>query len=92
MRERPWGLLLSPEDVKATCGNPQQDEIFKLTYAYEGRLVELQFYGMNHREYLKYVKWSSNKDAGKIYQVTQKAIGDNVANGYLPHCLALAAQ
>jgi hypothetical protein len=37
-REQQWGLLLSPEDVKGTCGKPQADDGYKLTYS---RIYEL---------------------------------------------------
>lgn len=41
-REQKWGLLLSPEEVKVTCGKPQADDWYKLTYIEGDRRVELR--------------------------------------------------
>ena len=30
-RNQRWGLLLSPEEIRAACGNPQADDGYKLT-------------------------------------------------------------
>jgi hypothetical protein len=92
MREQKWGLLLSPEDVRATCSKPQDDDLFGLTYVDGDRRVELRFFGSNHRMFLNHVKWSSSKGAGDINQVTRAAISDYVKSGSLPSCLELAAQ
>src|SRR5579864_6659892 len=74
-RETEWGLLLSPEEVKATCGKPQQDDIYKLIYVDADRRVELQFMGFNHREYLKKVNWTLTKGgAGGINVVSRDLI------------------
>lgn len=91
-REQQWGLLLSPEDVKTTCGRPQTDEIYKLTYIDGDKRVELQFYGYQHRMFLQRVNWSSSKGAGDIYQVSREQISESVKYGYVPACLELAAQ
>jgi hypothetical protein len=92
-REQKYGLLLSPEEVKATCGRPQTDDLFKLTYVDGDRRVELQFMGVNHRMYLNHVKWSSTKGGvGDINQVSRAAIGDYVGHGWLPPCLKDSAQ
>lgn len=87
MQEQKSGLLLSPEEVKATCGKPQADDWYKLTYINGDRSVELQFVGVNHRMYLNKVKWSSSKSGGEIYQVSRGAISDYVKQGWLPVCL-----
>jgi hypothetical protein len=92
MREQRWGLLLSPEEVRATCGKPQDDDLFGLTYIDGDRRVELRFFGLNHRMFLNHVKWSSSKGAGDINQVTRTAISEYVKSGWLPSCLELAAQ
>jgi hypothetical protein len=91
-RDQQWGLLLSPEEVKATCGKPQSDDIFTLTYVEPDRRVELQFFGASHRMFLSHVKWHSSQGSGDIYQVTGKEISDAVAKGHLPACVGLAAQ
>jgi hypothetical protein len=91
-REQRWGLLLSPEEVKATCGRPQADDIFKLTYVEGDRRVELQFFGANHRMFLQHVKWSSSKGGGEINKVSRDAISDYVKRGWLPSCLEVVAQ
>ncbi len=92
MREQRWGLLLSPEDMKGTCGKSQADDIYKLTYVDGDRHAELQFIGANHRMFLQHVKWSSNKDRGDINQVSREAISDYVKRGWLPSCLEDAAR
>lgn len=91
-REQKYGLLLSPEDVKATCGKPQIDDLFKLTYIEGDRRVELQFTGVNHRMYLKHVQWGTNNISGSINQVSVHWINEYVGQGALPACLKVAAQ
>ena len=91
-REQKYGLLLSPEDVKATCGKPQIDDWSKLTYIEGDRRVELQFTGVNHRMYLKHVQWSTNKTSGDINQVSVHLINEYVGQGSLPACLNVAAR
>ena len=91
-REQKYGLLLSPEDVKATCGKPQIDDLFKLTYIEGDRRVELQFTGVNHRMYLSHVQWSTNNASGSINLVSVHLINDYVGQGSLPACLKVAAQ
>ena len=92
-REQKYGLLLSPEEVKATCGRPQIDDLFKLTYVNGDRRVELQFMGVNHRMYLNHVKWSStNGGVGDINLPAKDAISDYVKHGWLSVCLEDAAK
>jgi hypothetical protein len=91
-REQQWGLLLSPEAVKSTCGKPQADDIYTLTYVEGDRRVELQFMGANHLMFLNHVKWSSSRGGGEINQVSREAMREHVANGWLPACVGLAAQ
>jgi hypothetical protein len=91
-REQKDGLLLSPEEVKATCGRPQADDLFKLTYIEGDRRVELRFSGANHRMFLNNVKWTSSKGVGEIRQVTKDQISDYVKHGWLPVCLEDLAQ
>jgi len=92
-REQKDGLLLSPEEVKAACGRPQADDLYKLTYVEGDRRVELQFMGANHRMFLNDVKWHSSKGgAGEIRQVTKERISDFVKQGWLPVCLEDLAQ
>jgi hypothetical protein len=91
-REQRWGLLMSPEDVKTTCGKPQTDDNFKLTYVYGDSRVDLQFFGWNHRMFLQRVDWQSSRSAGTIYQVSRDQISENVRGGYLPACLDQAAK
>jgi len=92
-REQKYGLLLSPEDVKGTCGQPQADDIYKLTYFDGDRRVELQFMGMNHRMFLTKVNWVYSKGfpVGEIRQVSRAQISDEVKHGWLPSCLEDAA-
>jgi len=93
MREQKYGLLLSPEEVKATCGKPQQDDIFKFTYVDTERRVELQFMAVDHRMYLNNVKWSATKGGvGSIDKVSRDLISEHVKVGGLPACLEAAAQ
>jgi hypothetical protein len=92
MRETRWGLLLSPEEVKTTCGKPQADDSYNLTYVDGDWHVELKFLGSNHRMFLNHVKWSSGKGGGDINQVTRTAISENVKSGVLPACLEQAAR
>ena len=93
MREQKWGLLLSPEEVKAACGNPHADDSYKLTYVDGDRRVELQFIGANHKMYLNHVKWQrSNGGVGDISQVSRALISDFVKNGWLPACVETASQ
>ncbi len=92
-REQKYGLLLSPEDVKATCGKPQAEDFFKLIYVNGDHRAELQFMGVNHRMYLNDVKWSSTQGGvGEIRQVTRDNISDYVKHGWLPVCLEDAAK
>ena len=91
-REQQWGLLMTPEDVKAVCGRPQTDDIYTLTYVLGERHIELRFYGMNHQMFLQQVKWGSDRGAGDINQVSRTAIDQYVANGQLPACLGQAAR
>ena len=73
-REQPLGLLLSPEDIKSACGNPQRDDIYTLVYSIGDRRVELDFRGANHRMFLHHVKWSgiqTGVPTGNINQVTK---------------------
>src|SRR5216683_6137166 len=86
-KEQKYGLLLSPEEVKAACGRPQADDLFKLTYIEGDRRVELEFKGVNHRMFLNHVKWTSSKGAGNINQVTKDQLSDYVKHGWLPPCL-----
>jgi hypothetical protein len=86
------GSALVPEDVKSVCGQPQADDMYKLTHAAGDRRVELQFYDMNHRMYLSNVKWYSNTGAGEIRQVTRDSINDYVKRGWLPACIGDAAR
>jgi hypothetical protein len=91
-REQRWGLLLAPEDVKATCGKPQADDIYTLTYVEGDRTVRLQFFQTNHRMFLQNVHWASSKGSGEIKQVTLSQIDQYVRNGWVPPCLGFAAQ
>jgi hypothetical protein len=87
-REQKDGLLLSPEEVKSTCGKPQVDDLYTLTYVDGDRRVVLQFMGANHRMFLNNVKWTSSKGGvGEIRQVTKVGISDFVKHGWLPVCL-----
>jgi len=92
MREQNWGLLMTPEDVKLSCGTPQADEIYKLTYVVGDSRVELQFMGANHRWFLRHVKWGSSDGGGDINQVSRDLISQYVKSGQLPQCLEAAAQ
>lgn len=91
-REQPQGLLLSPEEVKAACGKPQVDDLFKLTYVENDRNLELQFMGWNHKMYLSDVKWGSSNSSGHIPRVSTDAISDYVTRGALPTCLGELAR
>jgi len=91
-REQRWGLLMSPEEVKGTCGAPQADDIWKLTYVDGDRRVELRFFGANHKIFLQQVKWSSSRGAGAINQVSSNQISEWVKSGWLPACLGQAAR
>jgi hypothetical protein len=91
-REQRWGLLLSPEEVKATCGRPQVDDLYVLTYIDGDRRTELRFFGANHQMFLTNVKWSSSKGSGEIRQVSRGLISEYVKNGWLPACLDAAAR
>jgi hypothetical protein len=91
-REQRWGLLLSPEEVKLTCGKPQADEIFELIYVEGDRRLELQFFGWNHRIFLQHVKWSSSRGSGQINQVSREQLSEYVKNAGLPACLEAAAR
>lgn len=91
-REQPSGLLMSPEEVKATCGQPQLDNIYQLTYVTGDRRVELRFIGVNHRMYLNHVNWTSNSGVGDINKVSKDLVSDAVKRGYLPQCLDDAAR
>jgi hypothetical protein len=93
-REQPLGLLLSPEEIKSACGNPQRDDIYTLAYSIGDRRVELEFMGANHRMFLHHVKWAgiqTGVPTGSINQVTKDSIAFGVKNG-LPSCFELAAQ
>ena len=84
---------LSPEEVKSTCGKPQIDDLYTLTYIDGDRRVVLQFMGANHRMFLNNVKWASSKGGvGEIRQVTKERISDFVKHGWLPMCLEDVAQ
>lgn len=91
-REQKDGLLLSPEEVKVTCGRPQADDLYKLTYIDGDKRVELQFMGANHRMFLNNVKWSSSKGSGEIRQVSKDQISDYVKHGWLPQCMEDVSQ
>jgi hypothetical protein len=101
-RNQRWGLLLSPEEIKAACGNPQADDGYKLTYVGGDRHVELQFMGVGHKMYLRQVKWNVGTSdlakfnaaggSGEIRLVTSDAISDYVKSGNLPACLGEAAR
>ncbi len=67
-REQPFGLMLSPEEVKGSCGRPLTNDGYTLTYLYKDRRVELRFMGAQHRMFLTDVKWTSNSGAGEIRQ------------------------
>jgi len=95
MREQQFGLLLSPEEVKITCGKPQIEDWtgYALTYIEGDRRVELQFMTANHRMYLNKVKWASSKGGvGQITKVSRDSISDWVKQGWLPACLEQAAR
>src|SRR5260370_24077142 len=83
-REQPFGLMLSPEEVKGICGRPLTDDGYLLTYLHRDRRVELRFMGVQHRMFLTDVKWTSNTGAGEIRQVTKDAISDYVRHDYIP--------
>ena len=94
-REQQWGLLMTPEDVKLACGKSESDDISRLAYSIGNRHVELRFVGMNHRWFLQHVNFRAIPDGvpvGDIYQVTKRAISDDVEKGFLPSCLLQAAQ
>lgn len=91
-REQASGLLMTPEEVKATCGKPQLDNIYELTYVTGDRRVELRFMGFNHRIYLNHVNWTSSSGAGDINKVSEDLVNDAVKRGYLPQCLGDAAR
>jgi hypothetical protein len=94
--------MLSPEDVKTSCGKPQVDDIYTLTYVNGVRRVKLEFLGVNHRMYLNKVKWdvqtngqatfNANGGLGDISQVTRDLINEHVKAGNLPACLGEAAR
>ena len=88
-REQKVGLLLSPEEVKGSCGKPQEDEVYKLTYFDGDHRTELRFTGVQHRMFLTNVKWSSVKSGGtgEIRVVSQDAVSDYVKHSWLPACL-----
>ncbi len=86
-REQTFGLMLLPEDVKATCGQPQVDAPYKLTYAYGDQTIELRFMAVNHRMFLNYIQWNSGTGSGNIRRVTADSISNFVKSGSLPPCL-----
>jgi hypothetical protein len=91
-REQRWGLLMTPEDVKTSCGIPQTDNIYDLKYVQNDSQLELRFFEANHSMFLQHVKWSSSHGSGDINQVTLDGINQYVENGGLPRCLAQAAK
>jgi len=94
-REQQWGLLLTPEDVKSACGKPESDDGYRLTYTIGDRYMELNFFEMNHRMFLRKVKFHAvpqGVPTGDIYQVTREQISEYVRKEFLPTCMEQAVQ
>jgi len=94
-REQRWGLLLTPEDVKGACGQPESDDGYRLTYTIGNRYMELNFFGANHRLFLQKVTFHAAPQgvpSGDIYVVTREQIKEHVRKGWLPACLEQAAE
>lgn len=89
-RDQPSGMLLSPEEVKLSCGKPKVDDTYVLKYVEGDKSIELEFLSANHRMFLARLKSSGgNGSSGGVSLASTDAIKSykEISKGWIPSCM-----